>query len=260
MNHEPRHERVVSVIAQKIFSGALRPGDKLPTERDLAREMDLDRTSLRTALKRLESLRVIEIRPGDGIYVLDYTKNAGLDFLRLIFEQEKTEAGQPFVIDDFTIYEVWEFWASFFPSMLRFAAKRVSPRDIKFMLDLMEEEKRNLNDRDRVVELNILQEDLVAEATHNLVFKLSANASRPIRKKMVDYFVRSVDTPTLAMHVDLKQAFLSQYLSGDMGLDGLAEKYEAVLAAHLEALRKRHAGKDVAAMVEEYKTALNAGI
>ena len=62
---------VVERICEQIRAGALLPGDRLPPERQLARELAVSRTSVRQALQALAERGVVESRQGDGTYVAD---------------------------------------------------------------------------------------------------------------------------------------------------------------------------------------------
>ncbi|MGN7970685.1 FadR/GntR family transcriptional regulator [Microbacterium sp. 22296] len=59
----------IAQIKAMIVSGELRPGDRLPPEKDLAERLGLSRNSLREAVKALEVIRVVDVRRGDGTYV-----------------------------------------------------------------------------------------------------------------------------------------------------------------------------------------------
>jgi GntR family transcriptional repressor for pyruvate dehydrogenase complex len=59
----------IDQIKAMIVSGELRPGDRLPPEKDLAERLGLSRNSLREAIKALEVIRVVDVRRGDGTYV-----------------------------------------------------------------------------------------------------------------------------------------------------------------------------------------------
>lgn len=52
-----------------IVTGALRPGDRLPPESELAGALGLSRNSLREAVRALSLIRVLDVRQGDGTYV-----------------------------------------------------------------------------------------------------------------------------------------------------------------------------------------------
>lgn len=58
-------------ITQAIKDGSLKPGDRLPTEHALARQLGVGRTSVREGLQKLRALGVVEVRKGLGAYVAD---------------------------------------------------------------------------------------------------------------------------------------------------------------------------------------------
>ncbi|HEY0064231.1 MAG TPA: FadR/GntR family transcriptional regulator [Telluria sp.] len=67
---EPRLYRVVaSRIQELIEQENIKPGERLPSERDLAAKLSVSRTSLREALIALELGGIIEVRGGSGVYV-----------------------------------------------------------------------------------------------------------------------------------------------------------------------------------------------
>jgi GntR family transcriptional regulator, uxu operon transcriptional repressor len=69
---EPRLYRVVADRIQALIRDErIRPGERLPSERDLAAKLSVSRASLREALIALELGGVIEVRGGSGVYVSD---------------------------------------------------------------------------------------------------------------------------------------------------------------------------------------------
>lgn len=62
-------QRAIEEIKAKIATGLLEPGQRLPTERDLAAELGLSRSSMREAIRALTVMGVLEARHGAGIYV-----------------------------------------------------------------------------------------------------------------------------------------------------------------------------------------------
>ncbi len=60
---------VVDQIRELIDSGRLRPGDRLPSERQLCAQLGVSRVSVREALRVLESIGYVEVRSGSGAYV-----------------------------------------------------------------------------------------------------------------------------------------------------------------------------------------------
>lgn len=76
---------VVRQIELLILRGILRPGDKLPAERDLAETMAVSRPSLRVALGDLQDRGLLESRQGAGVFVADVLGSAFSDALIDLF-------------------------------------------------------------------------------------------------------------------------------------------------------------------------------
>ena len=76
---------VVDAVADRlrgeILAGRLRPGMRIPPERELAFALGVNRLTLRAALARLEALGLVTTRHGSGTVVTDWRERAGLDTL-----------------------------------------------------------------------------------------------------------------------------------------------------------------------------------
>ncbi len=66
------HEAVRDYIKQYILDHKLSAGDSLSPEGQLAQELGVGRSSVREAVKALQSLGIVETRPGNGLYVREY--------------------------------------------------------------------------------------------------------------------------------------------------------------------------------------------
>ncbi|NJN45537.1 MAG: GntR family transcriptional regulator [Candidatus Competibacteraceae bacterium] len=64
-------DSIVQQIEQSIMDGVLRPGEKLPPERELAQQLNVSRPSLREALLKLEAKGLLQARRGGGTFVTD---------------------------------------------------------------------------------------------------------------------------------------------------------------------------------------------
>ncbi len=71
VNHASTADEVIRQIEWLILEGVLRPGDRLPSERELSTEMDVSRPVLRDALKSLETRGLIVTRHGGGTVIAD---------------------------------------------------------------------------------------------------------------------------------------------------------------------------------------------
>lgn len=63
------YEVAIQKIVDLIITRRLQPGERLPAERELAKELQISRACIREALQALSSTRVVKIRRGSGIYV-----------------------------------------------------------------------------------------------------------------------------------------------------------------------------------------------
>ncbi|WP_340686038.1 FadR/GntR family transcriptional regulator [Amycolatopsis coloradensis] len=59
------YQRVVEQIEEAVFSGRMKPGDRLPSERELMVQFDVGRSTVREALRVLQAAEMIRSRPGD---------------------------------------------------------------------------------------------------------------------------------------------------------------------------------------------------
>ncbi len=76
---------VIRQIELLILRGILRPGDRLPPERELSEQLDVSRPSLREALSELQERGLLVSRQGSGVYVADVLGSAFSDALIGLF-------------------------------------------------------------------------------------------------------------------------------------------------------------------------------
>jgi GntR family transcriptional repressor for pyruvate dehydrogenase complex len=69
-HREPVYASVQAKLREFVRSAGLEPGGRLPAERELARRLGVSRTSLRQALTALRVEGLVDVRHGDGIYLL----------------------------------------------------------------------------------------------------------------------------------------------------------------------------------------------
>jgi GntR family transcriptional repressor for pyruvate dehydrogenase complex len=84
------YEQIVQQIEESIVKGALKPGDQLPAERDLAQRFGVSRTAIREAVKALREKGLVEAYSGRGTFITDGTTEAVRQSLDLM-----VKIGQP---------------------------------------------------------------------------------------------------------------------------------------------------------------------
>ena len=72
-------EEVVQQLREMIHRGELRPGDRLPPERDLARMLGVSRPTLRAGIRTLSAIGILQSRQGAGTFVVEADGSPALD-------------------------------------------------------------------------------------------------------------------------------------------------------------------------------------
>ncbi len=110
------HESVAEQLRDAILDGRFRAGEKLPPERELAAEFEVNRTSLREAIKVLEGLGLVRVRQGDGATVRPLTE-ASLSVLPFMIHHDGRTDVQ-------AVADVTEVLMPLFFEMARLAVER----------------------------------------------------------------------------------------------------------------------------------------
>jgi DNA-binding FadR family transcriptional regulator len=166
------HEGVAEQLRDAILDGRIAVGDKLPPERELAAQFQINRTSVREAIKVLEALGLVAVRQGDGATVQPLIE-ASFDVLpAMVFHR-----GQ---VDTSVLREMGEVMLPLLLDMARLAVERVQPpqlvelrrlRDIISDTDV-DREARFAASRDIVV--------LMADMTGNRIWQMLARRTRAL--------------------------------------------------------------------------------
>lgn len=132
-----KSRRTTEVILEQIKSfitmGQLKPGDKLPTEMELAEQFQVSRTSVREALSALSLTGILEIRQGEGIFVKHQASNSVIEPLSFIFLLEKDQ-----------LQNILEVRKALEVEAADLAAQRRDEEDLEAMLTLVEEMENDL--------------------------------------------------------------------------------------------------------------------
>jgi GntR family transcriptional repressor for pyruvate dehydrogenase complex len=127
------YEEIVRQVKQLIAEGRLKSGDRLPPERELAEKFVVSRTSVREALRALESLGLIEIRPGEGTFVRQVSLDALVGPLALVMTSQREAIG-----------ELFEARRVLEPAIAALAAARATPEEIHEMERILEDQAREI--------------------------------------------------------------------------------------------------------------------
>ena len=151
------YEQIVQQIERSILKGALKPGDQLPAERELAQRFGVSRTAVREAVKALSEKGLVEAYTGRGTFVTDGTSRVvkhSLDLMLRIGQQE----GSTFLAELRQILE---------PEIAALAAQRIEGQLLGTMREAVAGMDRNLHDPDAYIEADLDFHLALAEAAAN---------------------------------------------------------------------------------------------
>lgn len=154
------HEEIVAIIQKQIMSGTITPGSKLPPEREMAETFNVNRATVREALRKLENLDLVEIRHGDGLYVKNYLESGNLDLIKAAFNMDE---GKEIILN------ILEARSYVVPRMAYMAAQRRNEADLKELEHVVFKADLTMLERD------IKVHQLIARASHNLVCTIGLN-------------------------------------------------------------------------------------
>lgn len=176
-------DQVFRQLRDGILSEKFRSGERLPPERELCDLLQVNRSSVREALKRLEQARLIQTRQGEGSVVLDFRLNGGFDLLRDLV----MPAGQ---VNPVSIRSIFEFRSLISPEIARLAALRIQDSDLEVLERIVEQiEACSPDDTQTVQRLDFEFHYTMAQASENLALLLILNSVKEIYFANRDYFV-----------------------------------------------------------------------
>ena len=128
------YEEVVSQIHDLIRGGKLKASDQLPSERELAETFKVSRTSVREALRTLETQGLVVSRTGTGTFVADLPIEALVAPFATLLIQEKN-----------ALMDIFEMRKLIEPHIASLAADRATKRDIERMKAILRKQRKEVN-------------------------------------------------------------------------------------------------------------------
>jgi GntR family transcriptional regulator, transcriptional repressor for pyruvate dehydrogenase complex len=154
------HEEIVNVIQKQIMNGTIEPGSKLPPEREMAETFNVNRATVREALRKLENLELVEIRHGDGLYAKNYLESGNFDLIKAALNMDETND---------VISNILEARGFVVPQMAYMAAERRTTADLNELKQAILEADMTMLERD------IKVHQIIARSTHNLLCTIILN-------------------------------------------------------------------------------------
>ncbi len=113
-------DEAITRIKAMIVAGELKPGERLPPEKELSERLGLSRNSLREAVKALELIKILDVRQGDGTYVTSLEPHLLLDAMSFVVDLHQ----------DRSVIEILEVRRVLEPHAAGLAAVRITDDEI----------------------------------------------------------------------------------------------------------------------------------
>jgi GntR family transcriptional regulator, transcriptional repressor for pyruvate dehydrogenase complex len=154
------YEDIVQQIRTLIEEGKLKRDDHLPSERDLSETFRVSRTTVREAIRTLESMKLLRSRQGDGTYVLASNEESLIQPLAAALFHEKDD-----IRDIFYIRKIIE------PHVAELAAENATPQEIEEMARILRRQEECIEHGENIIETDSDFHNLLVKATTNRVME-----------------------------------------------------------------------------------------
>jgi len=216
-------------ISNMIIKGTIKPGEKLPTEKELSNQFDVSIVTIREALRGLEVAGLIEKKrgKGGGIYVTEINSDSVKTTLHNFLKRR-----------DFSAHHLAQVRLTIEPTIVRIATQQITPEklaeieeNLTFCDKKLEKGTTPIQPRDyhSVGEKNIEFHLLIAQATQNPVLVLT-----------MDYildFISDFKKSVITLDVDFCSNVVNEHREIFNALkNGNAEGAEAKMLSHLKYL------------------------
>jgi GntR family transcriptional regulator, transcriptional repressor for pyruvate dehydrogenase complex len=178
-------------LLEYIFSGSIKPGEKLPTERQLQEALGVGRSAIREAIKVLSVLGVLEIKHGNGTYLKK------TDSSLLI---ESIEWGM--LLGEKRVRDIIEARQEIEISVVKLAAQRCTEEELKELWEILERLK--VSTIEDFVEIDIAFHLKLADMAKNTVFKGILTSIQSLLRTWIKYVIEEAGETRFSYNDHLK--------------------------------------------------------
>jgi GntR family transcriptional regulator, transcriptional repressor for pyruvate dehydrogenase complex len=225
----PGYRKVAAAISERILSRELREGERLPPETELARQFGVNRSTVREALRELESGGLLERRPGSKLMTVSRPRHRAI----------AKDVSRALALHDVTFLEVWEALTQFEPPFAEIAARNRTQADLDGIAAACARFAQENADTEKAVHHAAEFFRCIGRATHNQVLAL---AQEPLLQLL---------EPSLRVMIDKVPQARSRIIAAQRRmLEALvrrdAEAARGWMAKHVRDFRKGYELADIA--------------
>ena len=208
-------EQAVRRIQELVQGGELAPGERLPPERELARQLGVSRSTLREAIRALVVMNILVSRHGDGTYVSSLEPELLAEPFQFIIS-----------ISDEALLHLFEVRMVLETECARLAAGRIVDGEIEELDRILQDSEAARDDPEELLDRDVELHAAIVRATRNplLIRIMSGVGALALAGRAKTVGLLGVAATSLADHARIVAALRS----------GSAEAAGAAMAAHLE--------------------------
>lgn len=176
-------EEIAERLVSSILAGRYAFGERMPPERELARILDVGRPTIREALRILRVIGLVEIRSGEGAFVVNHHS----DFVAKAF-------GWTMLLDPPTAREVVEVRVAIETELARLAAVRATADDVARLHQLVARMGQNLEHPSEFTAADVAFHLTIARAANNLALQRLLEAIQSLLRQWMQRALRHSHT------------------------------------------------------------------
>ena len=192
---------------QLIFSGELKIGQRLPSERELAEQLSVSRPVVHEGLIALAAKGLVTMKPRNGAVVNDYRKDGSPAILNSLFRYTKVGVDTELLDSLLDMRDLMEVETAGLAALNRTQAHLKELKSI-----LKAEQKADSRDLDLITRLDFDMHHTIAMASANMVYPLIMNSFKAFYMSLAKQFFAITDVTrfVLDMHSRLIEAIEGQ--------------------------------------------------
>lgn len=217
------YEGAFEAIRDYVIRQKLKPGDPLPSERQIQQQLGISRAPVREALRVLQSVGMIEARQGKGLFVKEMTLQPMVD--TFVSHLELFDGGSFDYLQE--LRQLLELGAA------ELAAKRRTEHDLECMKSILGSMRQRMDRKEFILEEDLGFHELLIQASHNPLIDQLYGFLTPflvaVREKMGEQ-TEQVLNECMADHTAIYEAVRD----GDAGLA------TRLMQEHMESVRRQY--------------------
>ena len=202
-------DAIVDQLMDLISREVLKPGDRLPSERELCKRFGVSRTSVREALKSLTVMGLIDGRVGEGTFISDNRR----------YLERMLQWG--FLPDPKTVDDLIETRLMLESNTAFWAAQRADEPNVGAIGDALDGMKDSVDDGESFLECDLQFHLEIAEASHNSILRNLVSLTRGYLQEWIKGSLRTPSTDSAQrarLSIDQHGAILRAIETADSAL------------------------------------------